>query len=66
MVADRWLSEYGIPTTYGEAFQAPGRLRLGHGVPPTLKTDDLIDRIRRAVEGMAGGPRGTAPGQEDV
>jgi len=54
VVANRWLDEYGIPTTPGEAFQAPGHLRLGHGIPPTLHTDVLIDRVRHAVAGLAG------------
>jgi aspartate aminotransferase len=57
VVANRWLDEYGIPTTPGDAFQAPGHLRLGHGVPPSLHTDVLIDRVRHAVAGLAGRPR---------
>ncbi|MCC6180082.1 MAG: pyridoxal phosphate-dependent aminotransferase [Chloroflexi bacterium] len=54
VVSRRWLDEYGIPTTPGDVFQAPGHLRLGHGVPSTLHTGVLIDRVRQAVAGLAG------------
>jgi aminotransferase len=54
VVAGRWLDEYGIPTTPGEAFQAPGHLRLGHGVPPTFDLSVLIDRVGQAIADLSG------------